>query len=73
MSCYLRHMKGVMSRAGINPGSKEERKAVDLAIREIVGAGDIPCNQVWKMLKDRVMDPAGEEILAAELKRKYNG
>ncbi|MHB8918120.1 MAG: hypothetical protein ACYC4H_08855 [Desulfocucumaceae bacterium] len=70
MSCYLRHLKGVMSRAGVEPSDKGQRRAVDLAVREIVGAGDIPCGQVWKTVKEWIADPAREELLVSELKRK---
>ena len=72
MSCYLRHLKRVLDLAGVTPQNKEERKAVDRAFRELTGVGDIPCGEVWKKVKERVREPAGEERLAAELKKKMD-
>ena len=63
MSCYLRHLKPVMSRAGVEPGSKEERKAVDLAIRDMVGIKGGRCPEVWKEVKEWLKDPVKEEQL----------
>lgn len=34
MSCYIRHMNEFLSDIGIKPETKEERKEVDLMIRE---------------------------------------
>lgn len=70
MSCYLRHLRDVMARAGVEPADKKERKAVDLAVREIVGAGEAPCGRVWKAVKGWLADPAGEQLLVLELQKK---
>lgn len=70
MSCYLRHLKGVMARAGVEPGNKEARKAVDQAVREITDVGDVPCNQAWKTVKEWLADPARESLLVVELQRR---
>lgn len=73
MSCYLRHLKKVLDLAGVAPANKQERKAVDLAVREWAGVGDIPCNLVWKAVKEMIKEPAGEERLVADLRKKING
>jgi hypothetical protein len=73
LSCYLRHLKNVLDLAGVAPTNKEERKAVDLAFRELTGVGDMPCNLVWKTVKERIKEPAGVERLAADLKKKMKG
>lgn len=68
MSCYLRHMGKVLDKAGLAPGTKEERKLVDLAIRDAVGMTGHKCNEVWKVVKARLQEPGGEESLVSELK-----
>lgn len=70
MSCYLRHLKGIMQQAGVEPTHKEERKAVDLAVREIVGTGPGPCNEVWKTIKLWLSEPGRDQILVAELQKR---
>jgi len=71
VSCYLRHLKGVMARARVEPAGKQDRKAVDLAVRDIVGAGAVPCNEVWKTVKGWLADPArGEDLLVSELQKR---
>lgn|GEM_PF-1488006 len=70
MSCYLRHLGGVMQKAGVTPATKEERRRVDRAVREIVGIADAKCPEVWKEVKKQLQEPAGEEKLAARLREK---
>lgn len=70
MSCYLRHLGGVMQKAGVTPTTKEERRRVDRAVREIVGITDAKCPEVWKEVKKQLQEPAGEEKLAARLRVK---
>lgn len=72
MSCYLRHLKGVIERAGVQPASKEERKALDLTVRGLVGAGPgQQCNETWKIVKEWLKEsPGREELLVSELSRK---
>ena len=37
MSCYIRYMKNVLNEMNIEPQTKEDRKHIDLTIREIIG------------------------------------
>jgi len=60
VSCYLRHLKKVINQAG-----------VELAIRDIVGAsGDMKCNEVWKVAREWLKQPEGENILISRLQNK---
>lgn len=70
VSCYLRHLGGVMEKAGVTPAGKEERRRVDRAVREIVDMPGAKCNEVWKEVKKRLQEPAGEEELARRLRAK---
>ena len=52
MSCYIRHIKDFLLDLDIDPQTKEERKEVDLAIRNIIGKKSADkCNDVWKEVK----------------------
>jgi len=72
MSCYIRHLRGFLSDLGIEPQNKEERKAVDLSIREAIGkkSGD-KCNEVWKEVKTVLQDDSKKGLLANHLKDNY--
>ena len=71
MSCYLRHLKKIIALAGVEPSGKEERKSLDLAVREIVGAsGDLKCKEVWKITKEWLKQPDGEDRLVSLLQVK---
>ena len=37
MSCYIQHMNDFLGDIDIVPKTKEERKEIDLAIREAIG------------------------------------
>ncbi len=52
LSCYIRHMNDFLGDIDIIPKTKEERKEIDLTIREAIGkdASD-KCNVVWKEVK----------------------
>ena len=54
MSCYFRHLKGMLSEAGIeiNPSN---RKQIDRAIHDIVGITYKDCPTTWKKLKQEVI------------------
>lgn len=70
MSCYIRHMKKVLNEAGIDPKDKNERKEVDLAIREVVGkSSEDKCNIVWREVKEWINDESKEKQLIAGLKK----
>ena len=57
MSCYLRHIKGILEEAGIevNPGN---RKQIDQAIHQAVGVDYKDCPATWKRLKQEIMTDA---------------
>ena len=61
MSCYFRHLKDMLSEAGIevNPIN---RKQIDRAIHDIVGITYKDCPTTWKKLK--------QEIIGDEQKRQ---
>lgn len=61
MSCYLRHMKDVLSEAGIEV-TAANKKQVDQALHRIVGVDYKDCPAAWKALK--------QEMLADEAKRR---
>lgn len=69
MSCYIRHMKGFLNDLDIQPETKEERKEIDLAIREIIGKtpGD-KCNEVWREVKIWMQNEDKAEEMKTKLK-----
>ncbi|SFH12924.1 hypothetical protein SAMN05660649_03989 [Desulfotomaculum arcticum] len=73
MSCYLRHCGKIMEKAGVTPSSKEERRKVDMAMREIVGLAETKCPEVWKEIKKVLQEPDGEERLVTGLRHKLLG
>lgn len=70
MSCYLKHMEEIISEAGIEL-TKENRKAVDHAIRRTIGKPDSNCPEVWKEVKAQVADGRKQEIIDG-LKSEYS-
>jgi len=73
MSCYIRHMKEFLGEIGINSGSKEERKEVDLAVRRAIGrdASD-RCNEVWREVKVWLQDEDKNRELALKLEEEFS-
>ncbi|MBZ2166617.1 hypothetical protein [Methanobacterium spitsbergense] len=68
MSCYIRHMKDFLSDLDIEPETKEERKEVDLAIRNaICKKSTDKCNEVWKELKIWLDDTQKKKKLQSNL------
>ncbi len=69
MSCYIRYMKGFLNDLDIQPETKEDRKEIDLTIREIIGkrSGD-KCNEVWKEVKVWLQDEDKVEEFKDKLK-----
>ena len=61
MSCYFRHLTGILNEAGIEvtPGNK---KQIDQAIHDIVEVAYKDCPTTWKRLK--------REILGDEQRRR---
>ncbi|MDI6643781.1 MAG: hypothetical protein QME14_01885 [Methanobacteriaceae archaeon] len=70
MSCYIRHIKDFLSEIGIEPQNKEERKAVDLSIREAIGKkSSDKCNEVWKEVKAVLQDDNKKRLLISDLRQ----
>lgn len=71
MSCFLRHLKPVLSELGIEPKTKEERKLIDLAVRSAVGMeSGAQCNEVWKVVKTWLQDEEKKQLLLESLKKQ---
>ncbi|MGB9202170.1 hypothetical protein [Methanobacterium sp.] len=69
MSCYIRHMNDFLGDIDIVPNTKEERKEIDLAIREAIGKDSLDqCNVVWKEVKIWLNDENKKTRLAIALK-----
>lgn len=47
MTCYQRHVRWLFEALDV-PYEKEERRAVDVALKEALGLpADTPCNTLW--------------------------
>jgi hypothetical protein len=58
-----------MGELGIEPASKEERKAIDMAVRTAVGKGFAdPCPEVWKEVKTWLQDEKKKQQLVEALR-----
>ena len=69
LSCYIRHMKEFLTDLGFETETKEERKEIDLAIREVIGKkSSDQCNDVWRELKIWLSDDDKKMKLASILK-----
>ena len=53
MSCYLRHIQGIIGEAGIviTPGN---RKQIDQAVHQAVGVAYRNCPATWKKIKEDI-------------------
>ena len=54
MSCYFRHLKDIFAEAGLEVTSSN-RKQVDQAIHQIVGATYKDCLDTWRRIKQGIM------------------
>ncbi len=70
MSCYIRHMKEFLHEIGVEPETKEERKEIDLAIRDIIGKNgdDKVIMKYGKKLKYGFSDDKKRMLLESTLK-----
>lgn len=68
MSCYFRRLGQVFREAGLEPKTKDERKKIDLAVRETVGKSGVRCPEVWKEIKTWLLEPEKRQQLIRELK-----
>ena len=69
MSCYLRHIEDIVTDAGIEL-TKQNRKAVDHAIRRAVGKPEFHCPEVWKEVKVWLAAGRRQELIEG-LTREY--
>ncbi len=57
MSCYFRHIMGILDEAGIKV-TPDNRNQIDRAIHQIVDVTDGNCPESWKRVKQQL---TGEE------------
>jgi uncharacterized protein (DUF362 family) len=70
MSCYFRQLKDVFQAAGIEV-TKQNRKAVDLAVHELLGLAAKHCPTAWAAFKEQVgTDPKARAAFAKKLARR---
>ena len=54
MSCYLRHLQGLLDSSGIEV-NKDNRKRVDEAVHKLLKVKYKNCSPVWKKIKENVL------------------
>ncbi|HWR71261.1 MAG TPA: hypothetical protein VN415_09410 [Dehalococcoidia bacterium] len=64
MSCYFRHLKGVMAEAGVEV-TQANKKDVDRALHEIVGVA----YKDWKNLKGHMANEADRAAVVKKLRK----
>lgn len=69
MTCYLRHLKPVLAKAGHTKLTKAQRNQVDSTVRQLTGATG-KCPEVWQVVKVWLQNPAQEERLISEIRAK---
>jgi len=67
MTCYFRHLKPILEKAGITI-TKENRQNVDRTIHRIVGIEYKNCPTTWKEVKKQIAED--EENFVNTLKRE---
>ncbi len=60
MSCYIRHLKDVLSEAGIEV-TTENKKQIDRAIHDIVNTTYKDCPGTWKAVKQKLASSEAEK------------
>jgi hypothetical protein len=53
MSCYFRHMKGVLAEAGVEV-TTENKKHIDKIIHDLVNVEYKNCPATWKAVKEQI-------------------
>ena len=66
MSCYFRHVKGILGEAGIEV-TASNKKHIDRVFHEMVGVAYKACPTTWRMLKQNVI---GDDQKRRELVRR---
>ena len=70
MSCYFRQIKDVFDAAGIDV-TKDNKKAVDAAIHDLLGVSHKHCPTASRAFKAQVgTDPKARAAFAAKLARR---
>jgi hypothetical protein len=70
MSCYFRHIAGILAEAGIKV-TADNKKEVDRLVHEFLGVEYKHCPDTWKEFKTRVRDDEAERRrFIAHMKRK---
>ena len=70
MSCYTRHLGDLMVEVGI-AHTKENRKLIDLWLREILGYSTTDeCQLVWREVKRWLTDASLKQEMMRKLKQK---
>jgi hypothetical protein len=60
MSCYIRHLKDLLSESGIEI-TADNRKQIDRTIHEIVGTTYKDCPGTWKQVKQKLASSDAEK------------
>ncbi len=72
MSCYFRHMAGVLAEAGIDleelKKDKAKKKELDRKIHALMGVEYKDCPPTWSKVKEVLADEAGRKKLVKALK-----
>ena len=68
MSCYLRHMQGVLSEAGVEL-TRSNRKKVDAMLKSLSGQKN--CSAAWKRLKEAIAEPGSRQGLVSGLRERW--
>lgn len=66
MSCYFRHMKDVLEKAGVEV-TKENKKEIDQIIHELVNVPYKQCSPAWKGVKEHIKD---KSLFIKKLKKR---
>jgi hypothetical protein len=68
MSCYLRHMKGLLDEAGIEV-TKDNKREIDRIVHDFVGVEYKDCSPAWRRVKEDVLaDPGRRASLVNKIK-----
>lgn len=70
MSCYLRHMSGVLQEAGIKV-TRENKKDIDKALHNLVNVEYKNCSPTWKEIKKLLQTEKGKKKIVKELKNLH--
>jgi len=69
VSCYLRHLEGVLAEAGIAlPTGRAARRRLDTYIADLVGDEAHHCPTTWRLVKERLADAEARRELVAGLR-----